>query len=483
MVRDLFGAPPDAGGGNLRQPQPPSLAHAASSSAAVADKVMTDVNMTDTSAGGGGDGEQTDMGVTHFQCVAARAACRQIEATSIAPDATFGKTLKLDPDQIGDLNVVGDKGMSKTFRGARVKRGGETVNQSVTMTIDPTNLNCIVCEVEHLVVQSQTKPVVVVLSDQNFVPTWPNTNPESCVVVIRMSNPDLHELFDFLFEIFERAMLPDGSMVLAGSVSYLHRVGTSYYAREWTQVVSKMGRRLPNVRVCPLPPLITVNCSGGVARELVEIGTWIANVYKSSPQGLLEVWNNIASRTIERSAGQTTLNSVESYTISLPASLEQGAPDKPTSFYTNCSRPSILYGLDQGTTAELLRTVSTVLDRDFKIPVGTGLKSASARTADSVQEHIKRVVLVGASNLKKAVAALEAEGLEVIDLCTPGWVVNPANVEKLVSVLKSSNHCHNSAFVFDLFGNSSFRAALFDGSTIMPVKLGGGWWLPLTWIR
>jgi len=84
------------------------------------------------------------------------------------------------------------------------------------------------------------------------------------------------------------------------------------------------------------------------------------------------------------------------------------------------------------------------------------------------------VVLVGASNLKKTVAALEAEGLEVIDLCTPGWVVNPANVEKLVSVLKSSNHCHNSAFVFDLFGNSSFRAALFDGSTIMPVKLGGG---------
>ncbi len=172
----------------------------------------------------------------------------------------------------------------------------------------------------------------------------------------------------FLFEIFERAMLPDGSMVLAGSVSYLHRVGTSYYAREWTQVVSKMGRRLPNVRVCPLPPLITVNCSGGVARELVEIGTWIANVYKSSPQGLLEVWNNIASRTIERSAGQTTLNSVESYTISLPASLEQGAPDKPTSFYTNCSRPSILYGLDQGTT----------FSKYFKMAVESAIISSAA---------------------------------------------------------------------------------------------------------
>jgi len=414
------------------------------------------------------------MGVTHFQCVAARAASCQIEATSIAPDATFGKTLKLDAEQIGVLDQEGAKGLEKTFRGARVKRGGETVNQSVTMTVDPTNLNCIVCTTEHSVVQSHHKPVVVVLSDQNFVPVWPETNPDSCVVVIRMSNPELHELFEFLFELFDRTTLPDGSMVLAGSVSYLHRVGTSYYAREWTQVVGKMGRRLPNVRVCPLPPLITANCSGGVARELIEIGTWIATVYKSSPQGLLEVWNNIASKTIERSAGQTTLNNVESYTISLPASLDFGAPDKPTTFYTNCSRPSVLYGVDQGTSVELLHTVGKVLDRDFKIPVGTGSKPASARTADSVQEHVKRVVLVGASNLKRAVASLEAEGLEVIDLCTPGWVVSPANVDKLVSLLKNSNHCQNTAFVFDLFGNSSFRAALFDGSTIMPVKLGGG---------
>jgi len=331
-----------------------------------------------------------------------------------------------------------------------------------------------VCKTEHLVVQNHSKPVVIILSDQNFVPIWPNTTPDACAVVIRMSNPDLHELFEFLSEVFDRTILPDGSMVLAGSVSYLHRVGSSFYAREWTQVVSRMGRKLPNVRVCPLPPLITENCSGGVAREIIEIGTWLANVYKNSPQGLLEVWNSVATKTIERSAGQTTLNSVESYTISLPASLVQGAPDKPTTFYTNSSRPSVLYGIDQGSSSELLHTVSKVLGRDFKIPVGTGITPASARTADSVQEHVKRVVLVGASNLKKVVKSLEAEGLEVVDLCTPGWTVTPSNAEKLVNILKNGNPCHNTVYVFDLYGNSSFRATLFDGSTTMPVKLGGG---------
>ena len=56
-----------------------------------------------------------------------------------------------------------------------------------------------------------------------------------------MSNPDLQELFEFLTEVFDRTTLPDGSMVLAGSVSYLLRVGTSFYARKWAQVLNKMG--------------------------------------------------------------------------------------------------------------------------------------------------------------------------------------------------------------------------------------------------
>jgi len=454
-----------------------TAASTAATSINAAEKVnVADVTMDDNST----KDKQTDMGVTHFQCMAARAASCQIEATSIAADVTFGKTVKLESEQIGQLNPPGELCVDKTFRGARVKRGGDTVNQSVTMTLDPSNLTCITCDIEHPVIQSPNKPVVVVLSDQNFVPIWPGCTKESCVSIIRLLNPSLQELFDLLQEIFERNMLPDGSMVLASSVSYLHRVGTSYYAREWTQVVSKMGRRLPNVRVCPLPPLIRSTCSGGVARELIELGGWLASVYRTSPQGLLEGWNSLASITIERSAGQTTLNAVESYTLSLPDSLELGAPDKPTTLFTNSSRPSVLYGIDQGTACGLLNTISTVLDRDFKISVGTGVKPASARTADGVQEHVKRVVLVGASNLKRVVSSLENEGFEVMDLCTPGWTVTPPNIQKLLGILQNANLSQNCAIVFDLFGNSCFRAALFDGSTIMPIREGGGYHLPGT---
>jgi len=356
--------------------------------------------------------------------------------------------------------------------------GGDTVNQSATMSFDPATMKCIICSREHDVIQSAEKPMVVILSDQNFVPIWPGDCGETSAGVIRLLNPSLHELVDLLLEVFERRNIPDGSVILISSVSYLHRVGTSFYAREWTEVASRLGRRWPNVRVGPLAPLIRENCQGGVVRELVEIGSWYSKVYTGSPHGMQDVWNKTITKTIERSMGQTTLNSVESYTLTLPAGLDRNSPDMPNTLFTNSSRPSMLYGMDQGTVDEILDTVRNVLSRDFNISAGTGGNAGSARADGCVQENVKRVVLVGASVLKRVAHILREEGYDVVDLCTPGWTVTPENVDALTAQLKQCNPCQNTAFILDLFGNSCFRATLFDGSTTMPIKGGGCYHLP-----
>jgi len=122
MVRCLFGpsaslaAPAD----NTAGPSATAASTAATSINAAEKVNVADVTMDDNST----KDKQTDMGVTHFQCMAARAASCQIEATSIAADVTFGKTVKLESEQIGQLNPPGELCVDKTFRGARVKRGG-----------------------------------------------------------------------------------------------------------------------------------------------------------------------------------------------------------------------------------------------------------------------------------------------------------------------------------------------------------------------
>jgi hypothetical protein len=65
------------------------------------------------------------------------------------------------------------------------------------------------------------------------------------------------------------------------------------------------------------------------------------------------------------------------------------------------------------------------------------------------------VVIAGASNLKYSAAYFSDPDIEFTDLSSPGWVPTPENVSILKeSVLKQKSQ-NVSAFVFDLFGNTS----------------------------
>jgi len=112
------------------------------SSTAGVTQVNADIAMTDCTQQKD-DLKRGDLGIAHFQCMAARATGIHVEAMSIAMDPTFGKNIKLDLDQVGSLNPPGDQEVLATFHGARAKRGMDTVNQSVSMSIDPNSLTCI----------------------------------------------------------------------------------------------------------------------------------------------------------------------------------------------------------------------------------------------------------------------------------------------------------------------------------------------------
>ena len=183
---------------------------------------------------------------------------------------------------------------------------------------------------------------------------------------------------------------------------------------------------------------------------------------------------------LQRCVGQVSLPALESYTIPLPVSLQADAADMPCSMQTSVSRPLTLLGADKGTIGELTHAIAAALSKDFNIAVSTAAPAEVVRTGDgdSVKENVKRIVLIGASNLKRVVGVLVSEGYEVVDLCTPGWTITPQNVAELIVRVKPSVGASNVAYVLDLFGNSVFRATLFDGTTTMPIKGVGGYHLP-----
>jgi hypothetical protein len=173
------------------------------------------------------------LDTVYYQCRSARTSKLTSDFISISRDSTFGQKVTSSAPSIGSFED--HLGIEKTFHGSRFQQGPQTVNQSISASFDPAKLICISCDAEHPIIRDS--PTVLLFSDQNFVPTLSSPNKE-CINIVRIENASLEELFEISKEIFGNSKLTDGTVMCFGSASHLARVGTSFYARDWTNVVS-----------------------------------------------------------------------------------------------------------------------------------------------------------------------------------------------------------------------------------------------------
>jgi hypothetical protein len=191
----------------------------------------------------------------YLQCKTARRMSHVDRLISVTNGGTFGTTVTSASHQIGHLTDHAN--LHCTFHGSRIKKGTETVNQSISISFDPNNLVCISCTTEHKIMGNA--PVTVAFSDQNFVANIAGKDG-TCFCVIRMEDASLSDLSDLSLEIFGNGKVPEGSVFLYGSASFLSRVGTGAYANDWLSVVSQAEKRWRGIRVCPLIPMILSEC-------------------------------------------------------------------------------------------------------------------------------------------------------------------------------------------------------------------------------
>jgi hypothetical protein len=254
--------------------------------------------------------EETSLGsdAIYHQCKTARLHSRKDILISVSPDNSFGKTVIVQSPQIGSLSDC--QHIENTFHGSRIMKGSVITNDSISCSFDPSKLNCISCTAEHGIVGKD--PLTVIFSDQNFPGTLSCRNGK-CINIVRLENSSLCELFEIAREVFSHVQLPTGSIFLFGSSSELGRSGTSLYARSWTEVVARSSDLWPGVRICPLIPLIAVECPGSIVRELGEFSTWLEKVYDSDPQGLRDSWTSLVRAMETCSVGMTTTDIMETY--------------------------------------------------------------------------------------------------------------------------------------------------------------------------
>jgi hypothetical protein len=152
-----------------------------------------------------------DLGNVYKQCSSAHAAAITISTIDIENGSVTATSAPCP--SIGSLNWEGDPSVLKTFLGGRSTKNGRSVNECLSVSFDPRNLNCLGCD-------KPLKPVVIAFADQNFVP-FLSGGPENCVAIVRAENCSLNELGDLAAEILDKIPLPAGSNLLFGSGSHL----------------------------------------------------------------------------------------------------------------------------------------------------------------------------------------------------------------------------------------------------------------------
>jgi lysophospholipase L1-like esterase len=415
------------------------------------------------------------MDTVYYQCHSARIACQKDTLVSVSVDESFGKRMTIQSPSVGSFED--HVGIGNTFHGSRVMKGNCTVNESVSITFDPSKLLCVSCSIEHEIIGK--RPSIFLFTDQNFVSTLPNQAKE-CVNICRVENATLLELFEIAREILGNVTLHEGSIFMFGSVSHLSRMGTSSYAKDWTDVVALTVETWHGSRVCPLIPLILTECVGSVVRELNELSLWFEDMYDTDPQGLREVWRSLVAAMDCFSTGATSLDTMDSYKVLLPGSLQCRTLDKPVTFCSYSSRPVTFSGLPKDKCDELLSILLADVFQNFRAcarPEDYLARADGNLTESEAAEQ--KVILFGASNMSRA-----SQFFSEYEPCNenhsvPGWTPTAENIRKL-SELVEAKAKGRVAFVFDILSNSAVRYEQFDGTTALPFKssgryhLGGG---------
>jgi hypothetical protein len=193
-------------------------------------------------------------------------------------------------------------------------------NVSASVARKEDELWCVSCNESHSF--NNNDPVVVILTDQNFSPMVPATD-KKCCVVLRLEDCLLSELPGVLKEFFgnRTRYLPEGSLLIFGSLSHLVSRGPENYAEE-AKVFSNMLDRSCSITHTVFLPLGGVE-SPGIIRDMYDVDCCLKSGSISSSFSLPATRNAVWRVFCEENGEDQNLIEHCERTLFMPESLKE----------------------------------------------------------------------------------------------------------------------------------------------------------------
>ena len=346
---------------------------------------------------------------------------------------------------------------------------------NISMSFDPKAMVCVTCPDKHTVLSDSSKPVCMVLSDHNFSPFVPANRGESCMMVIRAEDGllgDLDGIFRDVFKDFMRPIgsLPQGSVVLIGSLSHLSLLGLSTYLEDLVRSCNMLiGLTGPGVTICPTVsvPLAGISKVKTIT-ELANLDSWLTS-NKMAPNVCLPVSRNILWDTLTSSASNFVELGPQGEILYLPISLTNSRKRRFAAGALKGPFPVEVQPLDSAAETGIISSLCKELNDSYclALPAVPNLNRGSVSLCQDLE--VKRLVVIGSSHAGKLSTLLTAS-LETQFLKLPSQSQTQDAAEDLADRLRELQLSQEDIVYLDLLSNQAYLGTDEDGNSTDPHK-------------
>ena len=169
---------------------------------------------------------------------------------------------------------------------------------NISMSVNPKDLVCLTCLEKHAFIRigPTILPVCIALNDQSFPPFITANMSESCIAVLRVEEGKLSDLDTLFRDVFRsHGRLPQGSVVMVGSVTHISLSGLSCYTEELVRTIRSISVIAGSSKtVIPVIPILlgAITCPM-LVRQLLTLDSWILSSQLSPNLSLLSTRNMV----------------------------------------------------------------------------------------------------------------------------------------------------------------------------------------------
>jgi len=389
--------------------------------------------------------------------------------------------------KFGNLEVIGDGGDGRVERREgtfclegdgrvrkTVKRYREEPPMNMTLSFDPSSLICVGCTKRgpHSVAGlDDGKPIVLVACDQSFPPVLFSKDEESCIAVMRIEDGGIKEISYAVADLFAKINLPEGSVILLGSVSALAKMGTIPYAEELVRSIRIIGEKLGGrVSVHPFVPIPICGINNSrVIRSIMERDVWMEKM--EGPVGVIHKRTRDSLKHAISKHGEGAKKSNDEQVLVLPAGISSREKISIRSVGWR-NMPVRVYPISE--ESEMDMVLQLVEDLQENCGVELSARVDLDRKCGPV-EKAQGYMVVGGSGAGYLGDALEQKGRSVRRVVSSGWRATKMGVSQMEIELKKED-LSGLTIVFLPLDNHSFYAVNEDGLSSFPMKLEDGKW-------